>query len=369
MTTNAATLYALGLDQATNLILAVGKSRTVLVQGHMGTGKSSMLDTLAAQLPTHTPFYFDTTTKDVGDIAIPDINADTENGAAKYLDYLLSKELGLHLDTPVIVMLDEIGKGNNAVKRALTRFMLERTVYGRKLHPDSIVFATTNLGAEGVGDMLEAHQANRVIVINTRKPTNVEWIEWGVNNNIHPTVLGWAKDNPQLFQSFEEIKDPEENPYIFHPRAAGRSSFVTPRSLHAASDLINARHSAALDDQTVTAGLMGTIGARGALDLMAFVALADQLPSRDSIVRDPMGAKIPTSASAVCMVVYRALSTIDAEWIDAWMTYLGRLHREAQALFVNGVRSEKYSKRSLVMQNKTFTAWCMKNNWMFVESN
>ena len=41
--------YALNLDQAESLILAVGDNRTVLLQGHMGTGKSSLLTTLAAK--------------------------------------------------------------------------------------------------------------------------------------------------------------------------------------------------------------------------------------------------------------------------------------------------------------------------------
>ena len=63
----------------------------------------------------------------------------------------------------------------------------------------------------------------------------MEWIEWGINNDIDHTLLGWAKDNPQLFASFEDVKDPEENPYIYHPRDQ-RTAFVTPRSLEAASD-------------------------------------------------------------------------------------------------------------------------------------
>jgi hypothetical protein len=43
-----------------------------------------------------------------------------------------------------------------------------------------------------------------------------------------------------------------------------------------------------------------------------------------------------------------------------------RLDKEAQGLFANGVRSEKYAKRSMVMTNKKFTDWAMQNNYMFV---
>jgi hypothetical protein len=65
------------------------------------------------------------------------------------------------------------------------------------------------------------------------------------------------------------------------------------------------------------------------------------------------------------MVVYRTLSVVDATWLDAWMTYLNRLEPEAQGLFANGVRQEKYPHRAMVMSNKSFTNWAMANGHMF----
>jgi energy-coupling factor transporter ATP-binding protein EcfA2 len=358
--TTAQQMYNLTLDQIANLMKAVGHDRTVLVQGHMGTGKSSLLKMLAAEMPTHRPIYFDCTTKDLGDLMLPriaDVGAD-----AHYVSFAPNEELGLHHNEPVIVMLDEYGKANPAVKQGLTAFMLERKLGSYKLHPDSIVFCTTNLGAEGVGDLLVAHQRNRITVVTARKPSNMEWIEWGINNGIDHTLLGWCKDNPQLFADFTEMRDPEENPYIYHPRAQ-RAAFVTPRSLEAASDILKQR--GGMDDMTVTAALMGTIGDRGAMDLMAFVKLADQLPSLESIKKDPSNAKVPSSAAAVCMVVYRTLASLERDWLDAWMDYMQRLDKEAQGMFANGVRAPKYSKQSMVMTNKKFTQWAMQNNYLF----
>jgi energy-coupling factor transporter ATP-binding protein EcfA2 len=355
----ASAMYALNLDQITAAIKAGGNKRTVLVQGHMGTGKSSLLRTLAKEMPTHTACYFDCTTKDLGDITLPNIQTADGQG---YVTYATNEELGAHIQAPIILMVDEFGKSNPAVKNALLRLMLERKIGSYELHEDSVVFATTNLGAEGVGDLLPPHARNRITVVTARKPSNVAWIEWGINNGVDHTLLGWCKDNPQLFYGFEDIKDPDENPYIYHPRQQ-RAAFVTPRSLEAASDWLKQR--ADFDDQTLTALLMGTIGERGAMDLMAFVKLADQLPSLQSIKDDPMNARIPDSASAVCMVVYRALSAMDRSWVDAWMDYLVRLDKEAQGMFANGVRAPKYSKQSIVMTNTKFTAWAMSNNYLF----
>jgi len=352
-------MYALGLDQTATAILANPK-RTTLVQGHMGTGKSSLLNTLAKSLPDHTPCYFDCTTKDLGDISIPDLTR-LDDGAG-YVTYLTNEELGAHHNKPIILMIDEYGKANPAVKNSLLRLMLERKIGSYALHPDSIVFATTNLGAEGVGDLLPAHARNRLTVVTARKPSNMEWIEWGINNNVNHTLLGWVKDNPQVMQSFTDVKNPDDNPYIFHPKSQ-RAAFCTPRSLEAASDWMHQRH--LMDDQTLTAMLMGTVGERAAMDLMAFVKLADQLPTLEAIKTDPNNAKVPTSASAVCMVVYRTLASIEKDWVDAWVTYLKRLDAEAQGLFANGVRQPRYAKQSVVMTNKSFTKWAMDNNYMF----
>jgi hypothetical protein len=354
---SATSLYALSLDQISNAILHGGYDNTVLVRGHMGTGKSSLLKTLAKLLPDHTPCYFDCTTKDLGDISIPSLQTMDEQGFVRFVP---NEELGVHLNKPIILMIDEFGKANPAVKNAMLRIILERKIGSYDLR--GLVFATTNLGAEGVGDLVPPHARNRMTLVTSRKPTHIEWVEWGINNGIDHTLLGFCKDTPALFQSFDEVKTPEDNPYIFHPQQQ-REAFVTPRSLESASDWLKQREH--YDDQSLTALLMGTIGERAALDLMAFVKLADELPSLESIKKDPMGAALPTSAAVKCMVVFRALTNIEREWVDPWMDYMMRMDKESQGMFANGVRQEKYSRKNIVMTNKKFTTWAMANNYLF----
>ncbi len=361
MSNQAHQMYALSLDQCVDAIKAVGHLRTILLQGDMGGGKTSTMITLAADLPTHVACYFDCTTKDIGDLNLPNMAVMNEQG---YVTMVPNEELGAHLGKPIILMIDELGKANPAVGNALLRVMQERMVGSIKLHPDSIVYATTNKGSEGVGDILRPHARNRITVVQVRKTDHMALIDFGINDGWDHSMLGWIKDTPHLMASFEDVKDPDENPYIFHPKQQ-RAAFVTPRSLHSASDILHQRH--AFDEQTLTSLLMGTIGDRGAMDLMAFVKMSDQLPSRDSIKDDPMSAKVPDSAAAVCMVVYRTLATMEADYINAWMDYMPRLDNEAQGMFANGVRSAKYSrdKQALVMSNKKFTNWARDNNHLF----
>ena len=362
MTNQAISMYDQTIDELVNAIKRGGNERTVLVQGHMGTGKTSILDILAKELPTHIPCYFDCTTKDLGDITIPNISK-MDDGTG-YVSYLVNEELGVHHNKPIILMIDEYGKSNPAVKLALLRVMLERKIGGYTLHKDSIVFATTNLGAEGVGDLVPPHARNRIAMCRMKKPTNMEWITWAINKELDPSLLGWCKDNPHLFYSFEDVKNPDDNPYIYHPKRQ-QASFVTPRSLEACSTWLSKRDK--LTDTSLMSLLMGTIGERGAMDLMAFVRLADDLPTAESIKKDPQNAKIPKSASATCMVVYRTLASIEKDWVDAWMDYMVRLDNEAQGMFANGVRDPKYAthKQSMVFTNKKFTKWARDNNYLF----
>jgi hypothetical protein len=176
--------------------------------------------------------------------------------------------------------------------------------------------------------------------------------------------MGWVRDNPHVMDSFEGHDNPDDNPYIYHPRSK-RSAFVTPRSLEAASDWT--KLSNVLSDKVLTAQLIGTIGDRAALDLMAYVTLANELPKLEQIKTSPLTAPVPSSVPAVCMVVFRTLQCIDSTWLNAWFTYMERLDSEAQALFINGVRNPGYAshKRDLVMTSGVFGKWLQQYGYLF----
>ena len=366
-------LYDVSLAQATNMIRLCGSTNTILLQGHMGIGKSSILKTLAKMLPGHVPVYFDCTTKDLGDITIPKLDTKNDDGTdADFVRFVANEEMGLHHGKPIILMIDEYGKANPAVKNAMLRLMLERKTAGYTAPEGSIIFATTNLGAEGVGDLLPAHARNRITVLRTRKPTNVEWIEdFAIDAGIDHTLLAWVSENGQIFQSFEDCPKPDDNEYIYHPSAPGRVSFVTPRTLELASNWLKLRTH--MSDLELTAALVGTIGPRAAGDLAAYIRIADQLPTLEEIKNHPTTAKVPTSETATCMVVHRTLGTIERNWTDAWMDYMVRLSKEAQGMFANAVRRSVDKKKDgtgnkrliEVNTNRKYMEWCLANSYLF----
>ena len=187
-----------------DLILAVGDTTTVLAQGEMGIGKSSILSILKSKLPDHHFCYGDMTTKDVGDFLVPKIRS--LNGT-DVCSFIPNEEFGFHFDKPIVLMLDEIGKASKAVMNACLRLMLERKLGTYSLPEGSIVFATTNLANEAIGDNLPPHARNRISVVKVRKPSADEWIEWALDNDSAPEVLLTVKQFPQMLASFEDYNN------------------------------------------------------------------------------------------------------------------------------------------------------------------
>ena len=354
----ASAMYAQDLDNCVNSISLLGHKLTFVLEGDIGNGKSATRHMLAERHTKHRVFYCDATNKDVGDLQLPRFVELDRDG--QFVRFVPNEELGLHVDGPVIIMVDEFGKANKSVQNALLCLMYERKMGGYDLHPESIVYATTNLGAEGVGDLLQPHQRNRFCVITVKKWENVQWMEWAINNDIDPQIILFAKEHPEIFQSFTDVENPEDNEYIFHPKVQ-RRAFVTPRSLENASHIMKVRDQLGAD--VTVSNLIGVVGERAATDLKAQFTLSDQLVPLDDIKNNPTTAKVPTSAAAICLLMYRTLSNIDRTWIDAWMDYMNRLPSETHGMFVNGVYSDKFDKKrqQAVVTNKKFTDYTMAN--------
>jgi MoxR-like ATPase len=350
------------LKQTAEVIHAIGHRTTVLAQGEMGIGKSSILKTLKAKLGDKYHYcYGDMTTKDVGDFLVPKIR--TIDGV-EVCSFIPNEEFGFHFDKPIVLMLDEIGKAPKAVMNACLRLMLERQLGTYSLPEGSIVFATTNLAVEGIGDNLPPHARNRLTVVKVAKPTADDWIEdYALDNGILPEVILAVKQFPQMLQSFEDVQDPKDNEYINDPRIP-RPAFVTHRSLEKASNIL--RDTKGMPDTVISHALIGTIGARATYDMMAMVKLASDLPDWESIIKAPDTTKVPESPSAVCMLVYSAVQRIEKDSVNAWVKYMSRISKEAQGLFATSVMRTK--KASTVGTSKEFIKWATDNNYLFAKA-
>lgn len=349
---------SVSLNEFAQGIGTVGKNVTIIGQGEPGIGKSSMLKVLARQYPDYEIAYIDCTLLDLGDFALPYTEVHNDMKVTKFAPNARFK---MHTGKPVIVMLDEIGKAMKAVKNVLLTLMLEQRIGDHYLPEGSIVFGTTNLLSDGVGDMLEAHARNRVALVTVRKPDHDEWIDWAIGNNVAPEIIAWVKQFPHALSSYTDPSQ-KDNPYIFNPTRAGMGAVVTPRSLEKASHIAKQRDK--LGDALTISLLTGTIGESASRDMQAFFTVVDKLPTWDQIIAGPNTAKLPDDAVARCILVFSAIARVEKDTLAKWMQYINRMDKEWQALFATSVMKSP-QKQAFCVMNKEFKDWALQNQWLF----
>lgn len=341
--------------QAAALISAVGGKRTVLVEGAFGIGKSAIFHTLANN-PAFTGYHramVDCTNLSDGSVWMPDI--DRARSVSRELPnerFGVSDENHRGIDgaKPALICLDELAKARQFVKDTLAPLIYERRVGSYALPEGSIVFATTNLTDEGLGDSMLQHLRNRLVIVQMRGPTKDEWVQdFAVPNNLNENVIAAAEMYPMVFSSFMDYrpggmwagkKMSSDNPYISDPSNASQGQVVTPRSLHAASDVLEAR--TGMDEDTLNHALAGAVGAPFAANIMSMIRFGDQLPAYDRVIADPAGAPLPSNATAQVVQVFQFLKQVqDKEEAEAVSEYVNRMKAEMKSLFVNVVANAK----------------------------
>lgn len=342
------------LAQAASLTLACGSNIRPLFVGEPGIGKSSMMGMFEKQLgDAYNYAYVDCSNLDLGDVAMPVVDHPT-----KTTRYYPNARFKLHEGKPVVIMLDEFGKAPQPVQNMLHPMLESRNPrLGDVMLPEgSIVFLTSNMSSDGVGDNIKAHTLNRVTRVQIAKPDAESWMQWAIENGVSPVVLAWVRQFSHCMASYMD-GDQNENPYIYNPKKF-QTSYVSPRSLELASRIVSKRDQ--FDSDTLIAALRGTIGESAARDMEAFIAYQDELPTRDSIIANPLGAPVPTSAGATIVLVFGLIASASRDNITAFMQYVGRLESEWQAVFgIHLARSP--SKQSVAFGCKAFTNWAREN--------
>jgi hypothetical protein len=342
------------LAQAATLIRTCGGTNTFLLQGAPGVGKSSILKTLAREMPDYLPCYIDVANLDLGDLGMPVIDRE-----AMVTNYAPNARFGVgrEQNRPVLLMLDELGKASRPVLNMLLPVILEHRIGDVTLPIGSIVFGTTNLATDGVGDNIPAQAHNRMTVLDVGNPAVEEWLIWAAENNVAPEVMAFAREFPQVFERYDLIDAKSKNPYIFNPLTGNTKAFCSLRSLESAGNLIKNRD--ALGDALLPA-LAGTIGAAAARDMDAMIQLADQMPRFNAVIADPAKAKLPGGAGAYFLMAFMLAGRANAESMDSIMTYVERwTSAEARILFITTLAGNK-TKVVMAVKCQKFSAAAAK---------
>ena len=345
------TIQALSRKQVFSLIKAVGTKRTVLVEGPHGGGKTSMhyeAQNDSAFKGYHFVDPIDCTQLSDGSVWMPDI--DREKGVSRELPnerFGVSRrnQKGIDSAQPCFLTLDEILKTRQFIKDTLAPIAYERRIGGYHMPEGSIVLCLTNLSIEGLGDSMQPHLRDRVIVVKMRGPTAEEWIgDFAIPRGLNASLIAFVHMFPQVMHSFLDYmpgglfagKDQsKDNAYIFNPKLV-QDKWCTARSLHACSDILDEADS--LDADTLTAALCGTVGEPTAKEMSAFVRFGQEIPAFDLVVSDPKKCPLPKNPAAQIVQVFQFVTKVDNHsQASAVVKYVTRMQNEMQTLFANAV--------------------------------
>lgn len=329
-------MLQVNFSQAVNLIRTIGDTNTLLFLGQPGIGKSSLLAAAAQAMPDYHPCYLDVSTLDIGDLGLPLVNRE-EHTTTFAPDERLG--LGRSQTKPVLLLLDEVTKpSSKAAMHMVLPTILERRVRDLYLPAGSRVFGTGNLMSDNVGDILPGQAWNRMTVVDMGNPTTDAWIEdYAVPNGLAAEVILFARENPQIFQRYDEMGERETNPYNFNPRIGQVRACCTPRSMAKASFVVDARDQ--LGDAMLPA-LAGTVGEPAARMIEANIALNAKLPSLASIAADPVRVRLPSDVSQYFLIALKMAYAANDKTLAAFSKYALRWDSfEAKNLFSAQVAS------------------------------
>lgn len=370
------TVTRVTLDELVTAVAAVGSKRTIIARGEPGIGKSWTVKALASKFPKHKAIIVDCTRMlDQGDFWATYLE-DKPNGE-KVAKQAILDMFDFDSEQPLLLLLDEIGKATKAALNVLLTVIFDRRMGDRHLHPDSIVYATTNLTSDGVGDFVPAHARSRAVYLEIQKPVaginpvtgeviKGSFGEFMLKNNFDPAMIAWVTRNPQCMDSYRDCLNDKDwsNAWAYHP-TKGAESYFCPRSAHACDDILKERD--VLGNRLTMSLLAGAAGEAFARDFSAFLMIKDKLPSIAAIVNNPASADMPAEGDSVayCVMVQQLVAHLNKETIEPFVTYMKRMNGEWQAMFGRSVIAADETKRDIGVKSESFRTWAMDNQWMF----
>ena len=341
----------LSASQVVSLVAAIGDKRTVIVEGENGIGKTALFHALR-KLPKFADHIavqpIDCTQLSDGSVWMPDL--DRENGVSRELPnerfgVSAFNQLGVNNSKPILVGLDEIAKAPQFIKNVLAPIIYERRVGNLSMPEGSVVVCFTNLSIEGLGDSIQAHLRNRLVFVKMRKPSADEWVKWATDNGVNPMIIAFVSNEPRVMQSFLDYekggmfegKDlSKDNGFIFNPKSM-QLAYATPRSLVAASDILDAGLGV-LDDDTLEAALVGTVGATTAQALSSFIRFGREICEYSRVIKSPDTAPLSDNPTAQLIQVFQFVTRVaDRTEAEAIVKYVWRMRAEMQSIFCNTV--------------------------------
>lgn len=261
-----------------------------------------------------------------------------------------------------ILFLDEFLQADHLVQKAVAPLLLDGIAGDYKLPEGWYVVGASNRTKDraGAGKIL-THVINRVRTLEI-EPHMDSWVKWAEAQGLHPMGIAFAKSFPGVVFTDEIPKDTRP--------------FCTPRSFVAAMEYL-AREAGVDADGTPVMELpsdgitqeivAGSIGQAAGAELMAFLKVANILPTKEELLNNPEKVKLPPGdrLDAQFALSQLLVHIAEAANVDTLFKVVLRLTKELQT---STVRSLIQKSGGVLLNSTPLNDWISKNRALITAS-
>ena len=308
--------------------------RPLGIIGDPGIGKSSIVHQSAKQygLPVVTKNLALTEAPDLGGYPMFSASPDGEKVAEMVMQrafHQLSKE-------PAIIFLDELFQAPVAVMNAAAPIILEKRVGDMYLHPDCrVVFASNKASNKAGTSRVPSHIPNRATIVELTV-SNEDFLLYAIEQGVPEVIPAFLTMRPNLLHDF----DPN------------RMINATPRQWMGVAKMLEQ----GVPENIKLECIAGCVGEGAAAELIGFERIMGQIPTREQILMDPKGVKIPEDPSARWAITGMLSQNATVNNFGSIIEFMKRMPEELQVVLVKQVMR----LQPAVTGTKAYVEWAVR---------
>lgn len=299
---------SVGFRDAARLISAAGRAQVpVFLYGSPGVGKTALIERIVGPdlgIPVITTIA---SQMDPSDVGLPYL----VDGGRGGVERAIHPDILRACDERVIWFLDEINCANQSVRAALLRTVNERRIFGRALHPDTVVVLASNPSdqAPGATEATAAETNRRLILWFVPKVDEIRdyFAELGDAGSAQRALCADFAATLGVRPDLIQLDPPPDSVNNGAPFASPRA---WDRAFATVAALTPDKQEPSLDDLEIV--LQGTVGTALGLAYLGIRKLRKDLPTFDEILKNPETCPCPddvTKQFALIGVVGRIAQT------------------------------------------------------------
>lgn len=314
------------------LLQLVPAREPFLLVGPPGVGKTEIVQRVAADLNYDCIVTHPVVDDPVDYKGMPAVVSAESGARAEFLPFGELSRM-VNATVPTLVLMDDLGQAPPAVQAAIMQLVLARRINGHAIS-DQVTFAAATNRREDKAAVtgLIAPLLDRFATVLKVEFSLDDWISWGIDNDMPPELLAFARFKQDEIGKFEPSKELTKSP--------------TPRSLAGLGRFVRM---GLLDPEV----LAGAVGPALSTMFLAFYQTWTEIPDRTEIYLNPDTARVPDRPDVLYALMGSLSYAATPGNFDATVRYLDRVPPDFSVVCV----------KDAVARNKGLTMTNAFNRW------